>query len=96
MAPLDGSIVTIAIPSIASSIKIGLEAAVWIPLAYLLLLTVLLVNVGRLADLKGRKRFYTLGFIIFTVGSVLWRLCHRPAVSDLQSHAGHRGGLHCR
>lgn len=71
MAPLDGSIVTIAIPSIASSIDIGLEAAVWIPLAYLLLLTVLLINVGRLGDLRGRKRFYTLGFIIFTAGSVL-------------------------
>jgi len=71
MAPLDGSIVNIAIPSIAASIGIGLEAAIWIPLAYLLVLTVLLVNVGRLADLKGRKRFYTLGFVIFTAGSVL-------------------------
>lgn len=80
MTPLDGSIVTIAIPSIASSIKIGLEAAVWIPLAYLLLLTVLLINVGRLADLRGRKRFYTFGFIIFTVGSVLCGV----SVTDLQ------------
>lgn len=80
MTPLDGSIVTVAIPSIASSIKIGLEAAVWIPLAYLLLLTVLLINVGRLADLKGRKRFYTVGFIIFTVGSAL---CG-ASVTDLQ------------
>jgi len=71
MAPLDGSIVTIAIPSIASSIKIGLETVVWIPLAYLLLLTVLLINVGRLADLKGRKRIYILGFIIFTTASIL-------------------------
>ena len=71
MPPLDGSIVTIAIPSIASSIRLGLEAAVWVPLAYLLLLTVLLINAGRLADLKGRKRFYTFGFIVFTVGSVL-------------------------
>ena len=71
MAPLDGSIVTIAIPSIASSMEIGLETVVWIPLAYLLLLTVLLVNVGRLADLRGRKNIYTLGFIIFTAASIL-------------------------
>lgn len=71
MAPLDGSIVTIAIPSIASSMEIGLETVVWIPLAYLLLLTVLLVNMGRLSDLRGRKHVYTLGFIIFTAGSVL-------------------------
>jgi len=71
MAPLDGSIVTIAIPSIASSMEIGLETVVWIPLAYLLVLTVLLVNVGRLADLRGRKNMYALGFIIFTAASIL-------------------------
>jgi EmrB/QacA subfamily drug resistance transporter len=80
MTPLDGSIVTVAIPSIASSIRIGLEAAVWIPLAYLLLLTVLLINVGRIADFKGRKRFYALGFIIFTTGSVLCAV----SITDLQ------------
>lgn len=71
MSPFDGSVVTVAIPSMAASINLGLEAAVWIPLAYLLLLTLLLINVGRLADLHGRKRFYTLGFAIFTAGSIL-------------------------
>ena len=80
MAPFDGSVVTIAIPAIASSIKLGLESAVWIPLAYLLLLTVLLINAGRLADLKGRKRFYTLGFVVFTLGSLFCGL----STTDLQ------------
>jgi EmrB/QacA subfamily drug resistance transporter len=80
MSPFDGSVVTIAIPSIASSIKLGLESAVWIPLAYLLFLTLLLINVGRLADLHGRKRFYTFGFALFTVGSILCGL----STSDVQ------------
>ncbi|MGP8068960.1 MAG: MFS transporter [Candidatus Bathyarchaeia archaeon] len=80
MSPFDGSVVTIAIPAIASSIKLGLEAAVWIQLAYLLTLTVLLINAGRLADLHGRKRFYTVGFIVFTVGSILCAL----SMTDLQ------------
>ena len=71
MAPLDGSIVTIAIPAIASSMMLELETVIWISLAYLLVLTVLLINAGRLADLRGRKRIYILGFIIFTAGSVL-------------------------
>ena len=71
MSPFDGSVVTIAIPSIASSMNLGLEAAVWIPLAYLLFLTLLLINVGRLADLHGRKQFYALGFAVFTAGSIL-------------------------
>jgi EmrB/QacA subfamily drug resistance transporter len=74
MAPFDGSVVTIAIPSIASSMMIGLETVVWISLAYLLVLTVLLINAGRLADLRGRKRTYVLGFIIFTAGSILCAL----------------------
>jgi EmrB/QacA subfamily drug resistance transporter len=80
MSPFDGSVVTIAIPAIAASIKLGLEATVWIQLAYLLMLTVLLINAGRLADLHGRKRFYTVGFIVFTVGSVLCAL----SMTDLQ------------
>ncbi len=71
MAPLDGSIVAVAIPSIASSIGMGLETVVWIPLAYLLLLTAFLISAGRVADLKGRKRTYILGFVVFTAGSVL-------------------------
>ena len=80
MSPFDGSVVTIAIPSIASSINLGLETAVWIQLIYLLFLTVLLINAGRLADLKGRKTLYTLGFVVFTVGSVLCGL----SLTDLQ------------
>lgn len=80
MSPFDGSVVIIAIPAIASSIKLGLEAAVWIQLAYLLMLTVFLITAGRLADLYGRKRFYTIGFIIFTVGSVLCAL----SMTDIQ------------
>ena len=71
MAPLDGSIVAVAIPSIASSIGMSLEIVVWIPLAYLLLLTAFLISAGRVADLKGRKRTYVFGFITFTSGSVL-------------------------
>jgi len=80
MSPFDGSVVTVAIPSIASTIHLSLEGAVWIPLAYLLLLTVLLINAGRLADLHGRKRFYLLGFATFTISSILCGI----STTDLQ------------
>jgi len=46
MAPLDGSIVNIAVPSIASSMVLGLETLVWMNLSYLLVLTVLLIKLG--------------------------------------------------
>jgi EmrB/QacA subfamily drug resistance transporter len=41
---------------------------------------VLLINVGRIGDLRGRKRFYTFGFIIFTIGSVLCAV----SITDLE------------
>jgi MFS family permease len=45
-----------AIASIASSMRIGLETVVWISLAYLFVLTILRINAGRLADIRGRRR----------------------------------------
>jgi EmrB/QacA subfamily drug resistance transporter len=47
---------------------------IWIITGYTLMLTILLVLLGRLADLYGRVRLYNLGFAIFTVGSLLCAL----------------------
>jgi EmrB/QacA subfamily drug resistance transporter len=71
MTPLDASIVSVALPSISSTFKIGYEAVIWIPVAYLLCLATLLLVFGRLSDVKGRKLFFTLGFVIFTFASAL-------------------------
>jgi len=43
----------------------------WVVLAYLLTVTTLMLGIGRLADIYGKKPIYTTGFIVFTVGSVL-------------------------
>jgi EmrB/QacA subfamily drug resistance transporter len=40
-------------------------------LAYLLTITTLILSVGRLADMKGKKPLYATGFVVFTVGSLL-------------------------
>jgi EmrB/QacA subfamily drug resistance transporter len=40
-------------------------------LGYLLGLTALMLSVGRLADIRGKKPLYVAGFVIFTIGSVL-------------------------
>lgn len=71
MAPFDGSVVIVAIPSIARSMSLDLATVLWIPLAYLLSLTVLLINFGRLGDLKGRRNFYLLGLALFSTTSVM-------------------------
>lgn len=71
MTPLDSSIVSIALPSIASDLRIDFTMVIWVPTAYLLCLTVLLMSFGRLADIKGRKSLFILGFMIFTIASLL-------------------------
>jgi EmrB/QacA subfamily drug resistance transporter len=71
MTPLDSSIVSIALPTIARDLRIDFAMVIWVPTAYLLCLTVLLTSFGRLADIKGRKPLFILGFTIFTIASLL-------------------------
>jgi EmrB/QacA subfamily drug resistance transporter len=71
MAPLDGSIVSVSLPSITAGLKMSYAMAVWVPTAYLASLTVLLLSIGRLSDMRGRKPFFISGFAIFTLASFL-------------------------
>jgi len=71
MTPLDGSIVSVALPTIAAALQMGYAQVVWVPIAYLLCLGTLLLTFGRLSDVRGRKLFFATGFSIFTVASAL-------------------------
>ncbi|MHC1590514.1 MAG: MFS transporter, partial [Candidatus Helarchaeales archaeon] len=70
MSSLDGSIMNIAIPSISADLNASFEVLQWIPIIYLLVMAVSLVSFGRLADLKGKKQFFLLGVLIFTISSL--------------------------
>ncbi|MGD0057423.1 MAG: MFS transporter [Methanomassiliicoccales archaeon] len=69
MAPLDSTIVTVSLPSISSSLGMDYASTIWIPTAYLVALAVLILSVGRLSDMRGRKPIFISGFAIFVVGS---------------------------
>jgi len=71
MMSLDGSILNIAIPALSEDLKASFEVVQWIPIIYLLIMAITLIGFGRLADLRGKKRFFLLGLIVFTVGSLL-------------------------
>lgn len=71
LATIDGSIVNVALPTLTQAFQTEFALVQWVVLAYLLTLTTLLLSVGRLADMIGKKNIYNLGFIIFTIGSVL-------------------------
>ncbi|WP_241712110.1 MFS transporter [Sulfoacidibacillus ferrooxidans] len=71
MAALDGSIITVALPTIDREFNVNVSESAWVALAYLLTLTALLAMFGRIADIVGRRPLYTIGFSIFIIGSAL-------------------------
>ncbi|GHO82171.1 MFS transporter [Dictyobacter formicarum] len=70
MALLDATIVTIALPTIQHSLQTDLSTVSWVLNAYNLGFAVLLVTIGRFADQHGRKRFFLLGMVLFSLGSL--------------------------
>ncbi len=71
LATIDGSIVNVALPTLARELRAPFAAVQWVVLGYLLTLVTLMMVAGRLADLHGRKPLYAAGFVIFTFGSLL-------------------------
>ncbi|GAC1568369.1 MAG: MFS transporter [Ktedonobacteraceae bacterium] len=72
MATLDSSIVNISLPTIAHFFGVPLNGAVeWVIIAYLVVTAGVLLTVGRLADMIGRKPIWVAGLIIFTGGSAI-------------------------
>jgi MFS family permease len=80
MAGIDVNIVLISLPAIFVALKVNPLAPdettylLWILMGYSVITATLLVSFGRLSDIFGRVRFYNIGFIIFTVGSLILSL----------------------
>ncbi|WP_207944816.1 MFS transporter [Actinomadura rubrisoli] len=71
MTILDGSIVTVAMPSIQRDLGFTPAGLSWIVNAYLIPLGGLLLLAGRLGDLVGRKALFIAGNAVFTAASLL-------------------------
>jgi MFS family permease len=77
LATLDASITLIAMPDIFRGIRLNpLQSGnsfylLWMVLGYLIVSSVLIVSLGRLGDMFGRVKIYNLGFVIYTVASLL-------------------------
>jgi EmrB/QacA subfamily drug resistance transporter len=76
MSTLDSSIVNVALPTISGNLHSDLSVLQWVVTAYLLVISSLLPLFGRIADLVGRKRVFSMGFLIFTLGSLLCGLAN--------------------
>ncbi|MGW2747223.1 MFS transporter [Streptomyces sp. NPDC001450] len=71
MTVLDGNIVTVAMPAIQNDLGFSGPGLAWVVNAYLIAFGGLLLLVGRMGDLVGRKRMFTSGLAVFTAASVL-------------------------
>lgn len=75
MAALNSASLIIILPTLQSDLHTpDLVPILWVLLAYTLASAVLLLSVGRLADLIGNKRIYVLGYLIFGIGSTFCAL----------------------
>ncbi len=74
---IDGSIVLISLPDIFRGIELNpltpgnTSYLLWMIMGFLIATAVLVVSLGRLGDIYGRVRTYNLGFLVFTIFSIL-------------------------
>jgi EmrB/QacA subfamily drug resistance transporter len=71
LSSLGTSIANVALPDLAQAFRASFQEVQWIVLAYLLAITTLIVSVGRLGDIVGRRSLLLAGIFLFTVASVL-------------------------
>jgi EmrB/QacA subfamily drug resistance transporter len=70
VASLNLTLVAPALPRIVAELG-GIQYYSWIPISALIATTVVVPIAGKLSDIYGRKPFYMLGIVVFTLGSIL-------------------------
>lgn len=90
LSSLGISIAHVGLPTLAQTFGASFQQVQWVVLAYLLAITTVIVSVGRLGDITGRRRLLLAGLFLFTVASVLcgaaptlWLLMAARAVQGL-------------
>lgn len=74
LSSLGTSIANVSLPILAKTFSASFQQVQWIVLAYLLAITTMIVSVGRLGDIFGRRRLLLGGIAVFTMASVLCAL----------------------
>ena len=90
LSSLGTSIANVGLPDLAQAFDASFQEVQWIVLAYLLAITTLIVSVGRLGDIVGRRRLLLVGIFLFTMASglcgvapTLWLLIAARAAQGL-------------
>src|SRR5579862_2488248 len=80
MIILDQTIVNVALPSIQHDLHFSQSGLAWVINAYLIAFGGLLLLVGRLGDLVGRRRIFLSGLVLFTLASLVCGISDSQAV----------------
>lgn len=68
---MDATVVNVALPVIVGDLKLSASDAEWINSIYSLVFAALLITVGRVGDLHGRKKLLVIGITVFGLASLL-------------------------
>ncbi len=71
MIIVDATIVNVAVPSIIRDLQLDSTAAEWVNTIYTLVFAALLVTLGRMGDVLGRRAMYLGGLVLFVLASMV-------------------------
>ena len=71
MSTFDGGMVNVSYPALATAFDIDPSTVLWVSAAFWATSVGLLLTLGWLGDVAGRRRMFTLGFVVFTLALVL-------------------------
>jgi len=68
---MDATVVNVALPVIIEDLKLDASQAEWMNAVYSLMFAALLLTLGRVGDLHGRRRLFLVGMVVFVLSSVV-------------------------
>ena len=68
---MDFSIVFLALSSIADEFNVTLRAVTWVAISTSLTISAIMLPLGRVSDITGRKKFHIFGMVFFVAGALL-------------------------
>ena len=71
LASFDGGVVRVVLPALVSEFDVDFAIVQWVVLSFSLTQTAIMLGVGRLGDMVGKKPIFLSGTIAFAIGSVL-------------------------
>jgi len=78
LIPFTGSSINIALPSIGKEFAMNAVLLSWLTTSYPLAVAIFLVPLGRIADIKGRKKIFFYGFVVYTLASFFCAMATSP------------------